>query len=624
MARRFKPRKRRDYRGNTMHQPIDFNGYWEPSLHYSRERSDGILDPPHFENVSSEFDLDRYYYSSKNPVWAHSGWGQGECVTSTSPMDNHVFWEDCDIGDSWADDKRDSWTDDKSDSWVDDKSDSWADHRGDSWADDRKDYWADDRSDSRHQSDSCAASLLGVVCDNGGEMSRREFEKHLSKRYDGTVDKFVTSYPSHFSIHESNSPDAEDGEVEDFVRARTNIRLCIHYSKKGNKCPNRQCYDLHVCKYFLLSDCQAEADGMKCRFSHDLDNPHNRNARRRHLLHKLSDDQLRTLVIDPANRNETTLPVVCQFYQYNYSTNKGCEYRPKTCPFLHMCAHYLEGDCKFGKRCKLSHDLRGEKKVDLLAKFGLPACEMEILELLRSSKTGKRLNEKTASMIRRNMGLGRTPRYEWDRPGDLWQYRGVDSWLPIITEDAGIVERKYQDFIKSITCTVASDMGPIRINFIEGQAEIAGIKVELRRNDACQKETSTTNAGGETNLNDTCQKQISTTHVEEESNLNDTCQKQISTTHVEEESNLNDTCQKQISTTHVEEESNPNDTYQKQISTTHVEEESNLNDTCQKQISTTHVEEESNLNDTCQKQISTTHVEEESNLNDTRRGRIKH
>ena len=163
--------------------------------------------------------------------------------------------------------------------------------------------------------------------------------------------------------------------------------ICKFYNKastctKGDKCPF-----LHVCEHFIDGDCKF---GESCKREHDFSDPHNKRVLEEYdmgaigelkVLQRLKGrERKRTVsgssdvekpdkvVPKTANSNAVTtrakddkekdteicgfnrsVPDICKFYNKASTCTKGDK-----CPFLHVCEHFIDGDCKFGESCKRS------------------------------------------------------------------------------------------------------------------------------------------------------------------------------------------------------------------------------------------------------------------------------
>ena len=74
------------------------------------------------------------------------------------------------------------------------------------------------------------------------------------------------------------------------------------------------------------------------------------------------------------------IPIICKFY----NNETGCARSNEYCEFIHVCHHYVMGDCKYYDRCKRSHDLTSGQPENILSRLGIVnMSEEEIIKVLR-------------------------------------------------------------------------------------------------------------------------------------------------------------------------------------------------------------------------------------------------
>lgn len=82
---------------------------------------------------------------------------------------------------------------------------------------------------------------------------------------------------------------------------------------------------------------------------------------------------------EQADQN-AVIPLICKFY----NNETGCARSSEMCDFIHVCHHYVMGDCRYNDRCKRSHSLTSGQPESVLARLGLvKKTEDEIIKLLR-------------------------------------------------------------------------------------------------------------------------------------------------------------------------------------------------------------------------------------------------
>ncbi|KAK2882779.1 protein mono-ADP-ribosyltransferase PARP12b isoform X1 [Channa argus] len=182
-----------------------------------------------------------------------------------------------------------------------------------------------------------------VLCSSGGSMQLLQLHRNLLQRCNISEETFcyiVEHCPRFLMVR---GPGTEPRVV-----ARTLLRLCRSYAQEG-RCGG--CEALHLCKFFIYGTCRFGKGRKPCKLSHDIRSDHNYQLLREWTLHMLSEDDLFLLLLqnDPA-----LLPEVCLHYNKG-STPHGCCTFQNTCTKVHLCQHFLQGDCLFGSRCKRHH-----------------------------------------------------------------------------------------------------------------------------------------------------------------------------------------------------------------------------------------------------------------------------
>ncbi|MGH0116587.1 UNVERIFIED_CONTAM: hypothetical protein FKN15_014787 [Acipenser sinensis] len=192
-----------------------------------------------------------------------------------------------------------------------------------------------------------------MLCSNKGALVYGHLYKSVSEKYNISNQLFceLLKNGSRFVIVQGSedkipgrgvSPDSK-------VIAKTSVRLCKDYPKDCGDCEG-----LHLCKYFVYGNCRFNA-GSKCRFSHDLRSIHNIPVLRANQLQDLEDDELCQLLLQ---NDPSLLPEVCIHYNKGFGKFGACTHETK-CTQLHICQHFMQGDCRFGSQCKRSHKFDG-------------------------------------------------------------------------------------------------------------------------------------------------------------------------------------------------------------------------------------------------------------------------
>ncbi|KAK3578617.1 hypothetical protein CHS0354_002190 [Potamilus streckersoni] len=211
------------------------------------------------------------------------------------------------------------------------------------------------------------------------EKLQKKVEDEHKKKYPD-FEKIINRYSNLFRIEEGDQTkedDEEDGVlVDSIVSGRTEVRLCEKHCSKAGSCKSVECKSLHMCRFYILNECNFQP----CLFGHDIRNDHNVYILQMHLLHALGPQDVGYLLRDVRNRNETTMPTICSFY----NVKMGCS--REDCQFLHLCKKFVEEDCKFGMGCKRSHNLFDKQPVQVFKRYGIAENDVEkVMDLIRKT-----------------------------------------------------------------------------------------------------------------------------------------------------------------------------------------------------------------------------------------------
>ncbi|KAK3578609.1 hypothetical protein CHS0354_002181 [Potamilus streckersoni] len=214
------------------------------------------------------------------------------------------------------------------------------------------------------------SSILSCLVENGNRMEleqlQREVERKHAKQY-SNIETEIEKFPNIFDISESISDIDADGNEEEgilrdkYVCGKTDARLCEKHCSIAGSCSSEDCNRLHICKFYILNTCSFQ----QCLFGHDITDPHNVRVLQMYMLHALSIEDLRYLMRNIKNRNETTMPSICRFY----NSWKGCSHNE--CQFLHLCKWFVRGDCKFDLTCQRSHNYFDRQPSLVLKRYGI-------------------------------------------------------------------------------------------------------------------------------------------------------------------------------------------------------------------------------------------------------------
>ncbi|KAM8891772.1 protein mono-ADP-ribosyltransferase PARP12 isoform 2-T3 [Spinachia spinachia] len=188
-----------------------------------------------------------------------------------------------------------------------------------------------------------------TLCDHRGGLDFKRLEEEIAQKFTvaASVLQGVLFDDAKVSILEGRQKVAA-GRVlsqDSVIVAKSSVRVC---PRRPGECP--RCDALHLCKFYVCGDC---AFGLKCKNSHSLADAYNAGILKRHDLQDLTEKQLFQLLLQ---NDPYLLPEICPHYNKGNGEHGSCKFAT-TCTKLHICQHYLQGDCRFGSSCKRSHDV---------------------------------------------------------------------------------------------------------------------------------------------------------------------------------------------------------------------------------------------------------------------------
>ncbi|XP_054909115.1 protein mono-ADP-ribosyltransferase PARP12-like [Poeciliopsis prolifica] len=191
--------------------------------------------------------------------------------------------------------------------------------------------------------------VFKLLCDNDGCLEVRQLNAKLAQNSFGVKLANLRSVlfdDGKIAIREGRQR-APGGNFrpDSLVVAKTSLRLC---QRKAGECGH--CDGLHLCRYFVCGGCTF---GPKCKNPHSLASSHNAGLLQRFGLQDLSEKQLFQLLLQ---NDPFLLPEVCPHYNKGDGPFGSCRFST-SCTKLHVCLHSLQGDCRYGSRCKRTHSI---------------------------------------------------------------------------------------------------------------------------------------------------------------------------------------------------------------------------------------------------------------------------
>uniref|UniRef100_A0A8B9RTZ5 C3H1-type domain-containing protein n=1 Tax=Accipiter nisus TaxID=211598 RepID=A0A8B9RTZ5_9AVES len=214
--------------------------------------------------------------------------------------------------------------------------------------------------------------LTKTLCAHGGRLGLRELRESVGLSAQQLEETLSAVGPRRFLV-------LWDGDGGAEVLAVSAVRTCVRKECGG-------CDRLHLCKLHLMGRCNLGS----CKYLHDIINAENKKVLKTHELSGLNEDELRVLLLQ---NDPFLLPDVCQFYNRKDST---CS-QQNNCNRLHICRHFLQGECRFVP-CKRSHNLLDSHALRVLETGGVDRsiasniqaiCDHKHVEFNKELKKGK-------------------------------------------------------------------------------------------------------------------------------------------------------------------------------------------------------------------------------------------
>ncbi|XP_059672259.1 zinc finger CCCH-type antiviral protein 1 [Gavia stellata] len=174
--------------------------------------------------------------------------------------------------------------------------------------------------------------LTKTLCAQGGRLELPELREHIGLSAQQLEETLAAAGPQRFLVLRHGGGAG--------VLAVSAVRVCVRKECGG-------CERLHLCKLYLMGKCNLGPSS--CKYPHDIINAENKKVLKTHNLFGLNENELRVLLLQ---NDPFLLPDVCQFYNRKDDTCK----QQNNCNKLHICRHFLRGECRFFQ-CKRSHNL---------------------------------------------------------------------------------------------------------------------------------------------------------------------------------------------------------------------------------------------------------------------------
>ena len=237
--------------------------------------------------------------------------------------------------------------------------------------------------------------MIDLLLGSGGELELGGLVLQLSSNNGRFVSdfgalEFVKRFPQLFS-------QAKIGKSKSKVMVKLDIPLefCTRAGEKGG-CVAKGCSALHLCPFFIKGTCKF---GLKCKRSHNYGDEHTVGVLNHFRLGFLTKDPSHSLLqkifkmmVDeselPRAAAKRSVPEICKFY------NKATCKKGDNCHCLHVCEHFIDGDCKFGEGCKREHDFSDPHNKKVLKQYDMDGIsELKVLQRLKGRERKRVVSE---------------------------------------------------------------------------------------------------------------------------------------------------------------------------------------------------------------------------------------
>ncbi|KAM9030083.1 protein mono-ADP-ribosyltransferase PARP12-like isoform 2-T2 [Ara ararauna] len=264
---------------------------------------------------------------------------------------------------------------------------------------------------------SVCSFLTKTLCAHGGRLALRDLQQLVGLSAQQLEETLSAVGPQRFLVQ-------RDGSGV-WVLAVSAVRVCVRKDCGG-------CERLHLCKLHLMDKCNLGP--RSCKYPHNIVSAENKKVLKTHELSSLDENELRVLLLQ---NDPFFLPDICQLYNRKDS---NCS-QQNNCYKLHICRHFLQGECKFFV-CKRSHNLLDTNSLKVLETGGIDVkiasnmqtiCNYKHMEFNKELKKGKMLFIQSCHAGPRSHAPGKRqhqpPTGTRVKDEDRCHYTGVVSYL---------------------------------------------------------------------------------------------------------------------------------------------------------------------------------------------------
>ncbi|NXI42654.1 PAR12 polymerase, partial [Galbula dea] len=265
--------------------------------------------------------------------------------------------------------------------------------------------------------------ITKTLCAHGGHLGLPELQQYIGLSAQQLEQTLLAAGPQHFLVLRDSGGGAR-------VLAVSDVRMCVRRECRG-------CERLHLCKQHLMGRCNFGS--RSCKYSHDILSAENKKILKSYELSCLDENELLVLLLQ---NDPFFLPDACQFYNRKDSF---CN-QQDNCKKLHICGHFLRGECRF-LPCKRSHNLLKTDALRVLETGGIDQnvasniqtiCDHKHMELNKELKKGRIPNHKPRENVLKKPAVrsgewtvpSQTAGFTLHMPPSEGKYLGSSSGVP--------------------------------------------------------------------------------------------------------------------------------------------------------------------------------------------------
>ncbi|XP_041694060.1 protein mono-ADP-ribosyltransferase PARP12-like [Coregonus clupeaformis] len=218
--------------------------------------------------------------------------------------------------------------------------------------------------------------ITTIICGNQGCLEFKQLDQIVGQKFPVADEVLLEILRDSGKYAISEGKEKASGRVmsqDSVIVAKTSLRVCQSSPRECLQCDN-----LHLCKHFVCGNCKY---GNKCKKAHSLDSPQNTAVISKVGHHDLGEAEMFQLLLQ---NDPYLMPEICFHYNKGFGEHGTCKFKT-SCTSLHLCLHFLQGDCRFGAGCKRAHTF-DTPAMKILNSRGFSLENIKILHVIFKNK----------------------------------------------------------------------------------------------------------------------------------------------------------------------------------------------------------------------------------------------